>query len=238
MNLHGIDRPSYRLALFGVALAGLFMALAVQQAYGDRGLVLALAYWAGRLLFFRGLLLQPSPYTISMYVTGPLLVAGAMLPETALDGWGRTLVWLAAAVLDLSAPTLLRRRLSGMRVDAGHLAGRYGLLVLIAIGETVVAVGAPSRPLRTSTPRPGRGRGGVRCVLRTRRGTCPGRSSGSCTAAARSTWPRSPTPAGRCSARSRRTASPVRPWSSRCCRSRTSSRDWPPSACSRPPWPA
>ncbi|HEY3005217.1 MAG TPA: low temperature requirement protein A [Kribbellaceae bacterium] len=60
-----------------------------------------------------------------------------------LDGWGRTLVWLAAAALDLSAPTLLRRRLSGMRVNAAHLAERYGLLVLIALGETVVAIGAP-----------------------------------------------------------------------------------------------
>ncbi|HEY3005218.1 MAG TPA: low temperature requirement protein A [Kribbellaceae bacterium] len=80
-NLHDVDRPSHRLGLFGVALAGLFMALSVPQAYGDRGLVLAFAYLAGRLIFglmfFRGALLRPSPYTISMYITGPLLVAGA-----------------------------------------------------------------------------------------------------------------------------------------------------------------
>lgn len=50
-------------------------------------------------------------------------------------------MWGLAALIDLSTPTLLRRRLSAMRYDAGHLTERFGLFVLIALGESVVAVG-------------------------------------------------------------------------------------------------
>lgn len=49
-NVHDMTTPVRRSALFGVALAGLFMALAVPEAFGDRALLLAGAYWAGRLI--------------------------------------------------------------------------------------------------------------------------------------------------------------------------------------------
>ena len=42
---------------------------------------------------------------------------------------------------DLSTPTLLRRWLQSMHYHAGHLTERFGLFVLIAIGESVVAAG-------------------------------------------------------------------------------------------------
>ncbi len=50
-------------------------------------------------------------------------------------------MWGVSAVLDLSTPTVLRSRLKGLRYDAPHLAERFGLFVLIAIGESAVAVG-------------------------------------------------------------------------------------------------
>jgi low temperature requirement protein LtrA len=73
---------------------------------------------------------------MSILFTGPLLVMGATRPSH----W-RELVWGCAAMLDLSTPTLLRRRLRTMHLDAAHLAERFGLFVLIAIGESVVAIG-------------------------------------------------------------------------------------------------
>jgi low temperature requirement protein LtrA len=146
-NLRDVSRPALRLQLFGVALAGVFLALSLHEAYGDLGLLFAGAYWAGRILLGWRLLgegrhrLPLNPFSVSMVVTGPLLVLGALLPPTP-----RLVVWACAAALDLSTPSLFRRRLRGMRLDSGHLAERFGLFVLIAIGESLVAVASSSPP--------------------------------------------------------------------------------------------
>jgi low temperature requirement protein LtrA len=74
-----------------------------------------------------------------MFCTGPLLIVGGML-----DAGPREAVWAMAALIDLSSPTVLRSRLRLMRFDAGHLTERFGLFVLIAIGESVVKIGEPA----------------------------------------------------------------------------------------------
>jgi low temperature requirement protein LtrA len=143
-NLQDTSRPVLRIRIFAVALAGVFMALALPQAYHRLGLLFALAYWVGRIVLGVGVIIASArnriipinPYTVSMALTGPMLVLGALV-----HGDAREAVWAAAALIDLSTPTVLRRQLRRMRLDAGHLAERFGLFVLIALGESVVAVG-------------------------------------------------------------------------------------------------
>jgi low temperature requirement protein LtrA len=141
-NRRDLDRPAERIAIFFVALCGLVMAFALPYAYDDRGLLFALAYWAARLGFglwaFRGELFHIQPFTVSMVFTGPLLVVGALFDDPV-----REILWLAGAVIDLAMPSVLRRRLAAMTFDAGHLTERFGLFVLIAIGESIVAIGVP-----------------------------------------------------------------------------------------------
>jgi low temperature requirement protein LtrA len=141
-NRRDLDRPAERIAVFFVALCGLVMAFALPYAYDDRGLLFALAYWAARLGFglwaFRGELFHVQPFTVSMVFTGPLLVVGALFDDPV-----REILWLAGAVIDLAMPSVLRRRLAAMTFDAGHLTERFGLFVLIAIGESIVAIGVP-----------------------------------------------------------------------------------------------
>jgi low temperature requirement protein LtrA len=152
-NRLDISRPAPQLRIFAVALAGIFMALAVPDAYGASGLLYACAYWAGRVVLGVALL-RPAyrmpiinPHTMSIAVTGPLLVLGALL-----HGDAREAVWTLAALLDLSTPSLLRSRLRDMHFDAAHLAERFGLFVLIALGESVVAIGASAHSGRELTP--------------------------------------------------------------------------------------
>ena len=76
---------------------------------------------------------------MSIFLTGPMLIVGAFTGE---PGWRSGV----AALIDLATPTLLRRRLRRMHYDAGHLAERFGLFVLIALGESVVAVGLSADP--------------------------------------------------------------------------------------------
>lgn len=143
-NLRDIAQPRLRLKVFAVALAAVFMAVAAPDAYGSLGLLFAAAYWAGRVVLgvdllrrsARGTTMPVNPYTISMFLTGPLLVVGALLHGSAREG-----IWAAAAAIDLATPTLLRSRLRNMHLNAAHLAERFGLFVLIALGESVVAIG-------------------------------------------------------------------------------------------------
>jgi low temperature requirement protein LtrA len=147
-NQRDISRPLVRLRVFAVALAAVFMALALPDAYDGLGPVFAVAYWIGRVvlgydLFFvpqQGLRLPLNPFTVSICLTGPLLVVGALV-----DGLAREVLWAVAALLDLSTPTLFQSRLRGMHFDAAHLAERFGLFVLIAIGESVVAITASAQ---------------------------------------------------------------------------------------------
>lgn len=142
-NLRDMDRLRNRAAIFAVALAGLLMALAAPGAYHDRSVLFGGAYFGGRIVL--GLVATggrhwtASPFTVAMFVSGPLLLVGALLPPPA-----RTAVWAVAALLDLSTPTVLKRRLAALHFEPGHLSERFGLFVLIAIGETVVAIGAPA----------------------------------------------------------------------------------------------
>jgi low temperature requirement protein LtrA len=109
--------------------------------------MLAIAYWLARIVLSTGLFIRAgrisftvNQYMLSVVVTSPLLVIGALLPEGP-----RTAVWGLAALIDLATPSLLRARLLRMHVNSAHLAERFGLFVLIALGESVVAIGVSAR---------------------------------------------------------------------------------------------
>ncbi|MFC1436321.1 low temperature requirement protein A [Streptacidiphilus sp. N1-3] len=142
-STHDVDNPVDRVTIFAIGLGGLFMALAVPQAYGGRGLLFGCAYLAVRLVlaartqWLGGALL--GPFGVGAALTGPLLVLGGLL-----HGGARTGVWALAAAIDLSTPALTRRHLKArVQIHPGHLPERFSLFVLIALGETIVSVGEP-----------------------------------------------------------------------------------------------
>jgi low temperature requirement protein LtrA len=67
-----------------------------------------------------------------------LLVVGSFLPE----GW-QVALWTAALAIDYAGPAwLTRERLRGLQqVAVAHFAERYGLFVIICLGESIVAIG-------------------------------------------------------------------------------------------------
>ncbi|WP_441245953.1 low temperature requirement protein A [Kitasatospora sp. McL0602] len=145
-NIRDVDNPRDRLGIFAVGLGGLFMALAIPGTDGPRGLLFGAAYWYARLVLLgllalgrgrvRGVWL--GPYGVGAAVSGPLLLAGGLL-----DGWARTALWALAALCDLTAPVVFRRRLAKVTYHPAHLPERFGLFLLIALGESIVGIGAP-----------------------------------------------------------------------------------------------
>ncbi|WP_406198800.1 low temperature requirement protein A [Kitasatospora sp. NBC_01560] len=146
-NIRDVDTPRDRLGILAVGLAGLFMALAVPGAYEGRGVLLGVGYWAARVVLLLMLIRVPGvwrgPYGVGVLVSGPLLVAGGLLPEGP-----RLVLWSLAALCDLSGPVLFRSRLARVAYHPAHMPERFALFLLVALGESIVGIGATAAGAR------------------------------------------------------------------------------------------
>ena len=142
-NTHDIDNPLDRVGIFTIGLCTMFMALATPGAYTQRGVLFGAAYFAARIilaaLIFRSQPMTVNAYLVGLVVTGPLLLTGGLLPDPA-----RVTLWALAALVDLATPALTRRRLVNIHFHSTHLPERFGLFLIIALGESVVAIGTPA----------------------------------------------------------------------------------------------
>ena len=71
--------------------------------------------------------------------------SGLLLVAAFLDGPAQGALWVVAFAVDLSGPLLGGIR--GWRLSAGHFAERHGLIIIIALGESIVAVGVGAAEL-------------------------------------------------------------------------------------------
>lgn len=138
------DEGGVRLVLFAAMAALLVTSLCVPDAFGDLGLTLALAYGgvrAAHIALFMlasrddaGLRTAVVGLAVSTAIGIGILVTGAFL-----DGQARLAVWATALVLDMAGPLFIDT--SGWRLVAGHFAERHGLIMIVALGESIVAIG-------------------------------------------------------------------------------------------------
>jgi low temperature requirement protein LtrA len=137
------NEGSARLAVFGAMAAMFVAALAVPHAFDSDAVLFGLAYFAVRLMHIV-LFAEATPHVDVRQATfrlartaipGPalLIVAGF------LDGRAQIALWVVALVIDYGGPYVFGVR--GFSVSAGHFAERYGLIVIIALGESIVAIG-------------------------------------------------------------------------------------------------
>jgi low temperature requirement protein LtrA len=132
--------PARRLLLICGMGAFLVCALAIPTAFGDGGL----AFGAGYLLVVlvhTGLYFSVYGRVMAMWV-GPFNLAAALcvLAAGLLGGAAAYALWAAAVAIHVVMPYANR---SPARPDirTGHFVERHGLLLLIALGESVVAIG-------------------------------------------------------------------------------------------------
>ena len=76
---------------------------------------------------------------------GMLLGSALIVPAGLLDGGARTSVWIIAILIDWSTPLLFGS--ADFHIHPRHFAERYGLIVIIALGESVLAIGAEAASL-------------------------------------------------------------------------------------------
>jgi low temperature requirement protein LtrA len=74
-----------------------------------------------------------------------------LLVASAFEGWTRTALWVLALVVDYVGTALSGA--SGWRLPApGHFSERHGLIVIVALGESIVAIGVGVAKLPISWP--------------------------------------------------------------------------------------
>ncbi|XVU27216.1 low temperature requirement protein A [Actinoplanes sp. CA-054009] len=131
-----------RRTLLLTGMAGfLVMALAIPEAFGEYGWLFGVAYLVVNLVH-SALFLTTGPATrpairllAPLNVVSSLLVlAGGLAPEP----W-RHVLWIAAPLVQIATGYL--RRLERLPIVAGHFVERHGLVVIVAIGESILSIG-------------------------------------------------------------------------------------------------
>ncbi|MDX6583925.1 MAG: hypothetical protein QOI10_3109 [Solirubrobacterales bacterium] len=142
-SLHSDDGLA-RLGLMSAMAAMLVAALAIPKAFGDDSVVFGFAYFAVRVIH------------IAVYTYGapdldnrdairrlaPGLLAGPALILIAgfLDGGAAAGLWIVALLIDYGTPYV--QDVSGFSVSPAHFHERFGLIIIIALGESIVATGS------------------------------------------------------------------------------------------------
>jgi low temperature requirement protein LtrA len=136
-----------RLCIFAAMAAMLIVSLAIPEAFGDEGLLFGCAYFFVRamqlILYVRNTRREGDEDNLSAILgIAPGLLFGSFLLVVAglLDGEARTAAWIAAVLIDYATPLVFGNE--RFRLHPGHFAERHGLIIIIALGESVVAIGA------------------------------------------------------------------------------------------------
>lgn len=148
------DTLAVRALLFAMMAAGLFLSMAIPQAFGARGLVFAVAYSAmqiGRSLFVWVSASGDAPLRrtymriLLWFLASALFWIGGGLAhhETRLVLWGIALALdYLGPMAGFFVPGMGRDVSTNWAVRGGHMAERYGLFVIICLGETLLVSGA------------------------------------------------------------------------------------------------
>jgi low temperature requirement protein LtrA len=141
-NVVAPDRLTYQMLLLGGMAGFLVISLAVPTAFGSGGLAFGIGYLVVILihagLFTRS---QAGASARAILKVAPLNIAAALLIIAAglTDGIAQGVLWgLAVAVILLPS---LRPPDPRFEIAPGHFVERHGLVVIVALGESVVAVG-------------------------------------------------------------------------------------------------
>ena len=136
------DRASRRLLLLGGMGAYLILALAIPRAFGDTGTAFGLAYLAVVSVHIGLFAWATSTRTLRSVVTlAPLNFVSALLVLAGgiAGGTAQYVLWGLAFLLEWSTPKLINDE--GFEIGPAHFVERHGLVVIVAIGESIVAIG-------------------------------------------------------------------------------------------------
>jgi low temperature requirement protein LtrA len=137
-----------RLVMFAAMAAFLVAALCVPGAFGSEALLFACAYAAVRaahiVLFMLAGREDAAMRRSVLGLAGSTAIGVGLLLAAAFTAGGLQLgLWGLALVLDMGGPFLFGAE--GWKLVPGHFAERHGQIVIIALGESIVAIGVGAK---------------------------------------------------------------------------------------------
>lgn len=161
-NVTDVEAPALKMTML-VGMSALFViALCIPEAFDDGPgglhgpLVLALAYLTVRVMHFVmfWLVAREDPSLRGQLRRFAPTVAGSsivLIVASQTEGDTQTALWALALVTDYLGTWL--GGASGWRLPApGHFSERYGLVIIIALGESIVAIGVGVAELPITWP--------------------------------------------------------------------------------------
>jgi low temperature requirement protein LtrA len=138
------EEGAVRLVMFGAMAALLLVSICVPEAFGNLALAFALIYGVVRAAHI-GLFMLASPeddglrHSVLGLAASSAIAVALLATASAFDGLAQGALWALALFLDMGGPYFFGSE--GWRLVPGHFAERHGLIVIIALGESIVAIG-------------------------------------------------------------------------------------------------
>jgi low temperature requirement protein LtrA len=138
------EEGAVRIAMFAAMAAFLIVSIAVPEAFGDLALEFALAYGAVRAAHIALFVLasRGDPdlrHSVVGLAMSTAIGVGLLVGASFLDGLAQGALWVLALALDMGGPFFFGAE--GWKLVPGHFAERHGLIIIIALGESIVAIG-------------------------------------------------------------------------------------------------
>ncbi len=149
------EQDATRVTMFTAMGAMLIVSVCVPQAFGGLALTFAVAYGVVRavqIVLFA--LASPGDpdlrRSVALLAVSTTLAVGLLVAAAFVDPPVRELLWVLAVVSDFGGPFLFGS--AGWRLVPGHFAERHAAVVIIALGESIVAIGAGTAPSDITVP--------------------------------------------------------------------------------------
>jgi low temperature requirement protein LtrA len=142
------EEGAVRLAMFAAMAAFLVAALCVPGAFGSEALLFACAYAAVRAAHIVLFMLASREdaalrHSVIGLAGSTAIGVGLLFCAAFTNGTLQISLWGLALVLDMGGPYLFGAE--GWKLVPGHFAERHGLIVIIALGESIVAIGVGAK---------------------------------------------------------------------------------------------
>ena len=138
------EEGAVRLVMFGAMAALLLVSLCVPEAFGNLALAFALIYGVVRSAHI-ALFMLASPdddglrHSVLGLAVSTLIAVSLLALASLFDGVAQGALWVLALLLDMGGPYFFGS--AGWKLMPAHFAERHGLIVIIALGESIVAIG-------------------------------------------------------------------------------------------------
>lgn len=138
------DDPLVRVVMIVAMAAFLIVALCIPRAFGSEATLFAAAYAVVRLAHIALFMLASRDeanlrHSVITLAMSTAIASGLLFGAAATDGLAQGALWTVALALDMGGPYFFG--VEGWKLMPEHFAERHGLIVIIALGESIVAIG-------------------------------------------------------------------------------------------------